>query len=265
MRICLTITFSLFISAFFYSNVLAKGNNKKINKCSAGEHFVNAHYRKSYIRTDGTKVSSANVKAHCQLNSKSYLSWNERISSNPSNLWLRKHEKAKKWTEEEKNRVLESLSDLPPAILTGSVRAIFRLEKSTIYDQNPAAGEAGEIAFYDLAFGPKENLTRIFAHELAHEVYRQLSNVEKDQYRKAADWLLVKNPQATLLYELIPNRDSDAYVANDGPESMTEDFSNNIEYFLFEPETLQKKTPKVYNWIKEKFGDTFSITKGTNK
>ena len=28
-----------------------------------------------------------------------------------------------------------------------------------------------------------------------------------------------------------------------------EDFANNVEYYLFEPNVLKEKTPKAFNWI----------------
>ena len=46
---------------------------------------------------------------------------------------------------------------------------------------------------------------------------------------------------------------------------MTEDFSNNIEYFLIETTVLQKKAPKVHAWIKQHFGEKFKLSKGKNK
>lgn len=163
--------------------------------------------------------------------------------------------------------MLEAFSQLPPELLKDSVESIFRLIKSSLYDRNPASGESGEIAVYDAAFNSKVNLARVLAHEFAHEVYRQLSYAELDDYRKAADWLNIKIPQSTggNKFQSIPNRDSDAYVEEDGTESLTEDFSNNVEYFLFDPQTLKKKTPKVYEWIQKKFGDNFKIRKGTGK
>jgi hypothetical protein len=61
---------------------------------------------------------------------------------------------------------------------------------------------------------------------------------------------------------LVPNRDDASFVEEDGPESLPEDFSNNIEYYLFEPETLRRKAPKIHDWIKKKFGDSFKLSKG---
>ena len=50
-----------------------------------------------------------------------------------------------------------------------------------------------------------------------------------------------------------------AYVAEDGKNSPTEDFANNVEFYLFDPAKLKKETPKVDKWIRERFGDKFKI------
>ncbi|MCM2322221.1 MAG: hypothetical protein NDJ90_03060 [Oligoflexia bacterium] len=189
----------------------------------------------------------------------------ERLKERPSEHWLSRKERPKRWSPEETGRILEALSELPPALLVDAVEALFRLEKSSTYAKNPAAGRPGEIAVYDPAFDPKENLARVLAHEFAHEAYRQLPNAAKNSYRVAAEWLLVRNPSLPGGYVFVPNRDPEAFVAEDGPETMTEDFSNNVEYFLFEPQVLHRKTPKVYDWIKAKFGDNFKLGRGDQK
>lgn len=232
--------------------------------CPQNEHWVKAHHRNAYTRSDGTFVSESNVRSHCKTNPPSYSLWKNRLNSNPSKQWLNKKEKSRKWTTDEEEKVLEALSELPVILLVNSVKNIYRLEKSSSYDKNPAAGEEGEIAIYDAAFSSKTNLTRVLSHEFAHELYRQLSVADKTAYAKTAGWLAVKL-SSTTSPRWIPTRDNSAYVENDGPESMTEDFSNNIEYFLFDSQVLQRKTPKVFNWIKKKFGDNFKLVKGGHK
>lgn len=49
----------------------------------------------------------------------------------------------------------------------------------------------------------------------------------------------------------------DGFVEEDGTEGPNEDFSNNIEYYLFNPKTLHEKTPKVYDWIRKRYGEKF--------
>lgn len=52
------------------------------------------------------------------------------------------------------------------------------------------------------------------------------------------------------------------FVAADGRQGPREDFANNLEYYLFEPNVLKQKTPRAFDWIKKHFGDKFKIGKG---
>lgn len=176
--------------------------------------------------------------------------------------WLPSKEKQKKWTTEERERMLAALSVLPEALLLDSVKKIYRFEKSQNYDQNPASGQDGILGIYDSAFAKNSNLSRILAHELAHELYRQIPDANTETYLKASGWLIVIDP-LTRRKTAYPNRDQ--YVEEDGPESDTEDFSNNIEYFLFNPDRLQKVTPGAYNWISKKYGDKSKLAKERKK
>ena len=40
-------------------------------------------------------------------------------------------------------------------------------------------------------------------------------------------------------------------IEKDSTFSISEDFANNIEYYLYGPKTLKRKNPKIYQWIKE--------------
>lgn len=231
--------------------------------CPKGQHWVKAYHRSAYVRADGVRFSASDVQAHCRINPPSFALWSERLSDKPSLRWLKNGEKLRPWSVEERERVLEALSELPPTLIIDSVKALYRLQKSLAYGENPAAGESGEIGLYDLAFNSKTNLPRVLSHEFAHELYRQFSDAEKEQYRVTAEWLLIKNNRTPGVYQLVPARDDKNFVESDGPESMTEDFSNNVEYFLFAPEILKQKTPRVHDWIKKKFGDNFKLGRGS--
>ena len=37
----------------------------------------------------------------------------------------------------------------------------------------------------------------------------------------------------------------------DGSSSPSEDFANNLEYYLFDKKILEKKNPKIHQWMKE--------------
>jgi hypothetical protein len=258
-------TLYLFINFVLSFNAFNKAAFADVNShhtCPAGAHWVKAHHRRAYAKSDGTQISATSVTAHCQTNPTAYSNWHDRLKNGRPADWLQNQEKAKSWSEEERERVIDALSDLPPSLLIDTVRGIFRLDRSQAYDANPASGQDGEITVYDPAFTKEQNLARILGHEMAHELYRHLSVDDKRNYLFAADWLPYKNTK-TGEWLLIPNRDQ--YVAEDGKESPTEDFSNNIEYYLFDPDALKVKSPKVYDWIQKKFGDTFKLAKGVRK
>jgi len=137
--------------------------------------------------------------------------------------------------------------------LPNSIKGIYRFEKS---DEFPNQGTWGShvIALYDTAFDENSNLARILAHELSHQVYKDFPDKIQDQYRDATDWSRLK----------VGDKFYDAarwfgFVDDDGKISPTEDFANNVEYFLFEPAKLNAVTPGAYRWIEKHFGDRFKI------
>jgi hypothetical protein len=80
-----------------------------------------------------------------------------------------------------------------------------------------------------------------------------------------AEWSIARHARSPGGRKLVPMREKNAFVEDDGSESMGEDFSNNIEHFLFNSHTLKQKTPNVYEWIGKNFGDTFKVIKDSGK
>ncbi len=216
------------------------------------------HGRSGYTRADGTHVSPASVTGHCQRNPPSFQKWNDKIRNGLPPHWALKNEESKDWTEDEKERVLEALSELPKTLIADFIDGIYRLKTSDIYSLNPGSQREHEIALYDEAFGENQKMARVLGHEFAHELYSQFSDDEKDSYNKTADWITRDLRSGGKIF--IPVRDG--YVEDDGQESPGEDFANNIEYYLFNPEKLQILSPKVYEWIHTHYGDNFKLGKG---
>ena len=223
--------------------------------CPSGQHWVRAFHRNAYSRSDGTHVSATDVSAHCQDNPPSYAKWRDRLKSGGDLPAWAKKEKIKSWTDEELERVFDALSEIPSIILADSVKSIYRSQKSSQYEKNPAGGDSSYIVLYDPAFDSNANLTRILAHEFAHEAFRQIPNDLRRKYADAAGWILEEDGQSYRAGRL-------DYVEEDGPTSMTEDFSNNIEYFIFDRKKLQKTAPRVDSWIQKMFGDKLKLEKG---
>ena len=150
--------------------------------CQKGQHWVRAHYRKGYIRADGVNVSATSVVAHCQDNPPSNQNWQVKLATGLPHAWQQGGERTVEWTLEQKERVLDALSPLPQVLLNTAIEGIYRLKTSKIDVDNPAAGFNGQIAIYDPAFSTRQNLSRVMAHEIAHEMYRQFSFADRTEY-----------------------------------------------------------------------------------
>ncbi len=169
--------------------------------------------------------------------------------------WPHHKEKQKIWTDEEKERVLEALGELPEALLGKYPIDIYRMEKSATSDGNPSTSADGIIVLYDSAFDQSHNLAEVLAHKLAHENYRHLSPEDIKSYAEENGWNNPKDIGGSDIW--IPTRTN--YVEPDGRDSPWEDYANNVEYILFHPEKLRAKTPSAYDRIKHHFGDNFKI------
>jgi hypothetical protein len=157
--------------------------------CPPGQYRVRGHNRSGYVRSNGTVVGPANVKSYCKLLTKAYEYSKERFKKGVPANWPHSTEKAGAWTEGEKERIIETLEELPDVLLSDKIAGIYRLKKSKDIP-NPASSSDGVIVIYDSGFDTSRNLERIVAHELSHQNYRDLSNAEKQDYRRATGWHL---------------------------------------------------------------------------
>ena len=57
-------------------------------------------------------------------------------------------------------------------------------------------------------------------------------------------------------------RRKESYIEDDGGSSHEEDYANNLEHFLYNPDKLKKVTPEAYAWIRKHFGESFKLKKG---
>lgn len=224
--------------------------------CPPGEHWVQAHNRRAYFRADGTFVKASHVTAHCRKNPSGYSFWESKLKTGRPVKWPNKNEKTITWSEEEKERLLEAISDLPPELWSNHVQGIYKMNKSKD-ENNPASNlpEQDIIVIYDSAFEKDVNLSRVLSHELSHVLYRHLSKEKQKDYQLATNWFSVKKVRGKEVWI----RRSNGYVLPDGTVSPEEDFCNNVEFFLFQPETLQKVTPHAYSWILNEYGGKFKV------
>lgn len=54
-------------------------------------------------------------------------------------------------------------------------------------------------------------------------------------------------------------------MEEDGKISPTEDYANNLEHFINDPDKLKNKTPLAYEWFKKRFGSKLEKKKEARK
>lgn len=246
---------TIFSLVLMSSNAFAKPAQLK---CKTNEYAVKAHNRSSYYKANGTFVKASKVTAHCRTKSPIEDTWIPRLQEGLPKEWPHKSEKATPWSEAEKLRVLEAIEELPAVLQNAPVKSIYRSVKSKDFP-NPASNGGGYIVLYNTAFDENRRLARLLAHEAAHVIFEEMSFKEQSNYALSTDWSVDASKRDL---EWVPRKQG--YVEEDGPTSRGEDFSNNLEYFLFSPDTLQKTTPKAYEWLSKKYGDKLKL-KGETK
>ena len=237
---------------FSIGNFAFATEKSKATKCLPGHHWVKAHGRRAYIRGDGVFVSASFVKAHCQSNPSGYEFWQPKLKAGTPQIWPHKTEKFKSFTASETERVLDALGEVPDILWSENVHEIYRAAKSKDFP-NPASSTDGLVVLYDTAFDSKLNLTRVLSHELAHQKYLDLSQEDKESYWFPMNWIPISRKEGIFVSR------QEGFVQDDGRVSPEEDFANNIEWYLFQPEALKKTTPHAFNWIKNYFGDKLKM------
>lgn len=174
------------------------------------------------------------------------------IDSSPQN-WGDISEKVKPWTAQEKRLAINAMMTLPRKLVE---RSRFRIHRTRIakFKDNPAASTGDSILLYDRAFRSPPPLARVLAHELAHVYWNDMTVDEKRAYRIAANWIRLE-PSG----KLVPGRAAATFAESDGTISMTEDFANNVEYLLFDPQKLKALTPSLFAWLRTTLGDKFVV------
>ncbi len=141
---------------------------------------------------------------------------------------------------------------LPDQLWPKAPVAIYRMERSHagIVPASSLEG-TGEIALYDTAFGqlPGIYVGQVIAHELAHQLYFEMGNIEKRKYALAAGW--DRNTHNW--------KHGTKFMRETASESLNENFAVNVENLLFETGIERRTIPKTYDWLAGKFGRNFKL------
>lgn len=169
--------------------------------------------------------------------------------------WPNPTENQKRWNQIERERTLRALDSIPYVLWGTYVKGIVRFERSKDHPNQSSYGD-GYVALYDPAFASGQDLKRLCTHELAHALWDDFPDEWKESYYQETGWMRVRpgpNQPPIMMGRIF------GYIQDDGRFSPDEDFANNIEAFLFEPEKLHEVTPRAYKWIRERFGDNFKL------
>ena len=176
--------------------------------------------------------------------------WADKIKNGRPKDWDLTSEVSSNWTESEKAILMIVLNQLPDHLKAIPFEGFFRMKKSMILG-NPGTTHNKSIAIYDRAFNnPYLSTSRIVAHELAHVLYLSLNEKERKNYEDSLGWKEDK---------LSGSARSGAFINSGAKDSPDEDFANNLDFFLFEPDKLKATVPSAYNWFKSKFPKDFKI------
>lgn len=215
-------------------------------ECPPFHHWVKPHHRSAYTRSNGTQVTAAFVDGHCRVNQKSFANWSKSFSIGPIKGWPHKSEKMKTWAQDEIELVLETIDHLPKFLTELPSIKLYRSSKSETKG-NHGTNSKNIIVLYDSALKNEKLLKRVLIHELAHQYFLGLSNIEATLAGQALGWDQedFKWTQKPETKPLLP----------DSSHSFSEAYSNAIELYFTSPTRLRAKSKQVYDWINIEYGD----------
>ncbi len=181
-------------------------------------------------------------KKYCKLNSY----WTKKLS-NPADPF-------KNFNKQDLSDVRRALSRLPnsfnPSKLKGIVKGTKPVDFTALITEATSTDEF--VVLYPRAFNNPKILDRVIAHEVVHVLVQEEWKGLFESYKKDVGWNTNKG------YE---DRKGE-FIEADSKMSADEDFANNIEYYLFEPNKLKSKSSQIHNWIQKKMGNKLKLEKG---
>lgn len=150
--------------------------------------------------------------------------------------------------------VKDSLSKMPKSLRPKKLKAIVKASGPDITSIASSAASSDEyLILFPRAFLNKEELPRTIFHELVHFMVESEWKKQFEAYKTTSGW--------NSLHQGKSYRKGD-FVDSDGKFSPEEDFTNNVEYYVFAPDQLKQKSPKLFEWIKNNLKSSIKLEKG---
>jgi hypothetical protein len=181
-------------------------------------------------------------KTKCQLDTY----WNNRLGG--------KTEPFSKRTGKELDDIRQVLSRMPEGFRPNTLKAIVRSSASVDIISSSMASSSDEyIILFSKAFLRPSDFPRTIAHEISHFLIENEWSGVFREYKQFSGW---NSKDQGMKYR------KGEFVDFDGKFSAEEDLANNIEFYLFDHQTLKSKSPKIFDWIKSKLGPVLKLEKG---
>lgn len=248
MRILITILVLLFSISNIYAvssdcivlfnkNGIAAKDKECLSKCTT-------------IQVDmGSYMCPMQCEEFCNTKCKADPYWKKKIKEGRPSVWDFKSEVTTAWTDEEKSKLAESLSQSPESFRSLPLDGIYRMKKS-VQIVNPGTTYDNSIAVYDPAFNnPIFSIDHVIYHELAHILYSNMTKSEQKNYADTLGWTK---------RDLTDQRHGE-FIDSAAKDSPEEDFANNIEAYLLDPNSLKNKVPDAYGWISKKYSKKLKL------
>lgn len=200
-------------------------------------------------------MANFNCKLNCEkycksMNSKKCdpkESWLKKLKDGPPLEWPFSREKASLFSANERNHLEKILNRLPDAMPSENLKGIYKIAspKSLSTMGTPSTYLDGQIVLYQRAFDQPDELIHFFLHELAHHLHETKFKSKFLNYRKALKWSSESRPGP--------------FLKNNSRQSAEEDFADNFEAYLLDPDSLKRSVPEAFSWMTKNFNDQFRL------
>ena len=224
--------------------------------CTIWQTQVKAYPVKPYKNKNGTLIiKKGETDEHCKLKYPKTEKWQIQFFDGVISGWPLTEEKFKNWSQEEKEIVLNFMSEQPSLFRDLDNVKILRGIKSR-YRNNPGAAvkKVDAIALYDNFFKSKEK-SQILSHELSHLYIYKIEQDKLLRLLEAMGWESDERTNKQSRSSRVP------LLKPDSSDSFNEDLANHFEIYLHHPKLLKNKNIKAYDAFKDVMGINFKLEK----
>lgn len=204
--------------------------------CLPNEIHIREQRIKTYVKEDGTKVSSHIRTEHCrEINELNYF-------QNSSTKEFRNFkDKFKSWSPLERDLLNNELDKLPLWLKKYKIASFLRSSIHKGNPRNPALTypDRKTIILFDAYFNSSDKRS-ILLHEISHIAAWDTDPVELQHFFVSNGWIYKRGE---------PPKPPQKVIIPDSSHSPSEDFANTVEMYYSNPKHLKEFNPKSFSII----------------